>query len=235
MLNRCGVTKTTLTATKQILANVELQASVGCIVSQDLGVDVGGRKIVKAGTPIFVNFANLQADVAATVGPTAGVFTLQITTSFEADEVLTIAGVNYTCAVTEDVDGKKFAGANVAEQVTSLLKMVKTDKYEVAAVSGAIDKLGFTQKVADTIDTTGPEVSMTSSAGAIGSVTKVIDPSAGTTGNAVLLHDVDVTNGKANGTALYLGVVNVNRLDADVKAKVECGVNTVGAVSFISV
>ena len=235
MLNRNGISKTTYGAPRQILANVDIQASVGCRVPQSIGVDLAdGRKIAKAGTPIIVNFGNLQADVAAAVGPTAGVFTLQITTAFAANEVLTIAGVNYTCAAAEDVNGKKFAGADVAAQVTSLLKMVKTDKYEVAAVSGATDKIGFTQKVADVADTAGPEVSKTSSAGAIGSVTKVTDPSAGTTGNAVLLHDVDVTAGKANGTALYIGVVNTNRLEADVKAKVAYGVNVVGGVSFVN-
>ena len=108
-----------------------------------------------------------------------------------------------------------------------------TDKYSVAAVSGATDKIGFTQKTVDVSDTTGPTVTKTSTTGAIGSVTKVTTPDAGTTGNAVLLHDVDVTAGKANGTALYFGVVNYNRLDADVQAKVALGVNTIGAVSFI--
>ena len=34
--------------------------------------------------------------------------------------------------------------------------------------------------------------------------------------NAVLLHDVDVTTGSANGTALIFGFVNVNRVDTDV-------------------
>ena len=34
--------------------------------------------------------------------------------------------------------------------------------------------------------------------------------------NAVLLHDVDVTAGNANGTALYFGIVNVNRVDSGV-------------------
>lgn len=233
MLNRSGITKTTLTAPKQILANVDLQASVGCIVPTTIGVVVGAKKIAKAGTPIFVNFGNLQADVVTAVGPTAGVFTLQITTAFAADEVITIAGVNYTCKATEDVEGKQFAGADIAAQITSLLKMVKTDKYVVAAVSGATDKLGFTQKVADVTDTTGPTVSKTSTTGVIGSVTKVTDPSAGTTGNAVLLHDVDVTAGKANGTALYVGVVNTNRLEDDVKAMVAYGVNTIGGVSFV--
>ena len=123
MLNRSGITSTNYGNVKQILANVDLQASVGCIVPQSIGTDVGSKKIAKAGTPIAVNFANLQADVAAAVGPTASVFTLQNTTAFAADEKLTIEGVDYTCAATEDVAGKKFAGANAAAQVTSLLKI----------------------------------------------------------------------------------------------------------------
>lgn len=235
MLNRDGITTTSYGNSTQILANVDLQASVGCIVPQSLvpEADANGKKIAKAGTPIVVNFENLQADVAASVGPTLGVFTLQITTAFAADEVLTIDGVNYTCKATESVADKQFAGANAAAQVTSLLKMVTTEKYDVAAVSGATDKLGFTQKVVDVSDTSGPTVSKTSSTGAIGSVTKTETPDAGTTANAVLLHDVDVTANKANGTALYFGVVNINRLDVDTQAKVVPGVNTIGAITFV--
>lgn len=108
MLNRSGVSKTTLAATRQILANVELQASVGCIVPAALGVAVGTKKIAKAGTPIKVDLMNLQTPVQA-------------------------------------------ATADVAM-------------------------------------------------------------------NAVLLHDVDVTAGNANGTALVFGFVNVNRVDTDVAA-----------------
>ena len=56
---------------------------------------------------------------------------------------------------------------------------------------------------------------------------------AGSAANAVLLHDVEVTSGSHNGTALIFGFVNINRLASDVKAKVTAGINTVGAVSFI--
>lgn len=109
MLNRSGVTKETFTAPKQILANVDLQSSCGCIVPQTLGVAVGTKKIAKAGTPIKIDLMNLQTPVT--------------------------------------------------------------------------------------------EVS--------------------TEANAVLLHDVDVTTGNANGTALYLGVVNLNRVDTDVAGKLQ--------------
>lgn len=126
MLNRDGVRKETFSSQNQILANVELQASVGCIVSQAIvaSADANGKKIAKAGTPIVVDFSNLQTPV-------------------------------------------------------------------IAPVSGS------------------------------------------TTANAVLLHDVDVTAGNANGTALYFGVVNINRLDTVTQAKVTAGVNTIGAITFV--
>lgn len=122
MLNRSGISKTTLTATRQILANVELQSSVGCIVPQALGVTVGTKKIAKAGTPINIDLLNLQTAV------------------------------------------KKPAAAQ-SEPATAAVPM-----------------------------------------------------------NAVLLHDVDVTNGNANGTALYFGVVNVNRVESDVASAITAAV-----------
>ena len=106
MLNRSGVAKATYAATKQILANVEHQVSVGCIVPQTLGVTVGTKKIAKAGTPIKVDLMNLQTPAVKADGTTAM--------------------------------------------------------------------------------------------------------------NAVLLHDVGVTDGNADGTALIFGLVNVNRVDSDV-------------------
>lgn len=124
MLNRSGISKTTMTAPRQILANVELQSSVGCIVPQALGVEVGGKKIAKAGTPIEVDLMDLQ-----------------------------------TAAVKAD----------------------------------------------------------------------------GTTAmNAVLLHDVDVTNGNANGTALIFGFVNVNRVESDVATAITTAVGVTGASKQIT-
>lgn len=124
MLNRSGITKTSMAATKQILANVDLQSSVGCIVPQTLGVAVGSKKIAKAGTPIKIDLMNLQ-----------------------------------TAAVKAD-------GA------TAL--------------------------------------------------------------NAVLLHDVDVTAGNANGTALIFGFVNVNRVDSDVATAITTAVAADGASQMIT-
>lgn len=125
MLNRSGITKTSYSNIKQILANVELQSSVGCIVPQSLGVTVGSKKIAKAGTPVNIDLMNLNN------------------------------------AVTQP-----------------------------AAAAGE-----------------AAEVPM----------------------NAVLLHDVDVTAGAANGTALIFGFVNLNRVDADVATAIGEAVAIEGA------
>lgn len=124
MLNRSGISKTTMTAPRQILANVELQSSVGCIVPQALGVEVGDKKIAKAGTPIKIDLMNLQTAAAKADGTTAM--------------------------------------------------------------------------------------------------------------NAVLLHDVDVTKGNANGTALIFGFVNVNRVESDVATAITTAVGATGASKQIT-
>ena len=124
MLNRSGIFKSTYAATKQILANVELQSSVGCIVPQTLGVTVGSKRIAKAGTPIKVDLMNLQ------------------TAAVKADGTVAL--------------------------------------------------------------------------------------------NAVLLHDVDVTDGNANGTALIFGFVNVNRVDADVATAITTAIAATGASKQIT-
>lgn len=229
MLNKSGIAKTTLTAPKQILANVELQSSVGCVVAQAVGETVDGKKIVKAGTPVYGNLdKRTTAFVAETTIDTGtkGVYTVQITTAAAVGDKLAISGVSYECAATEDVAAKKFAvGANAAAQVTSLLKMVVVKDFVVAAVAGVTDKIGFTQVVAGVGTKPTAVVTQAAENGAmvVGAVGTVTEPDAGTqTSNAVgvILHDVDVTAGNANATLLIFGFVNTNRLDSDIAAKI---------------
>ena len=228
MLNQTGIKKTVGSAPVQILFNVQNQMAVSIKVDDDNYVTENGRKIVKAGTPLTGDLTNRASAFSKGVADgTKGFFTLQITTAFAADEKLTIDGTDYTCAATEDVAGKKFAGANAAAQVTSRLKMVTTDDYDVAAVSGATDKIGFTQKTPDASDTSGPTVSKTSSTGAIGSVTKVTDPvNASSNAVGILLHDVDVTEGDANGSLLIWGFVNIDRIDSTTQAMITSALKT---------
>jgi hypothetical protein len=61
MLNsNTGVKTTQYGNVTQILANVELQASVGGVVPATSGVNVNGKKIVKAGTPFKIDLQNRQ-------------------------------------------------------------------------------------------------------------------------------------------------------------------------------
>lgn len=129
MLNRDGIRKQAYAAPVQILADVNNQSSVGCIVPQTLGVTVGNKKIAKAGTPINIDFMNLQTPA----------------------------------------------------------------KKPVAASEGVT------------------AVSM----------------------NAVLLHNVDVTDGNANGTALIFGFVNVNRVESDVASAITSALSISGSSPMV--
>lgn len=51
--------------------------------------------------------------------------------------------------------------------------------------------------------------------------------------NVILLHDVDVTAGDANGSGLVIGIVNYNRLESDVQALFKPG-NVVSSVFCIA-
>lgn len=134
MLNRDGVRKYSYNNTKQILANVEFQESVGCIVPQSLGVVVTGNgktlKIAKAGTPVNIDLSNINTPVQAP-----------------------------------------------------------------AAASG-----------------NDPAIPM----------------------NAVLLHDVDVTDGAANGTACIFGFINLNRVDTDVATAIATASGIAGASALLT-
>ena len=61
---------------------------------------------------------------------------------------------------------------------------------------------------------------------------KAVDTTHPATG--VLLHDVDVTDGNANGTALIFGFVNVNRVDSDVATAITTAAAATGASTKIT-
>jgi hypothetical protein len=132
MLNRSGIKRETYASGNQILADIKSQYSVGVVVSSAIGVTVGQKKIVKAGTPI--------------------------TGSLDA----------------------------------------RSTPFTAAVTSG-----------------TAPNETST----AIG----------------VLLQDIDVTDGNANGTLLLSGVVNKSRLDTATKALITAPVQKVlTGIRFIS-
>jgi hypothetical protein len=58
---------------------------------------------------------------------------------------------------------------------------------------------------------------------------------AGDSPVGVLLHDVDITDGNANGTLLIWGFVNVNRLDSATKALATAAATSLaGKITFLA-
>lgn len=124
MFNKPGISKVNLTSPNQILANVELQESIGCVVPQSLAVQVGNNKVVKAGTPIKVDFGNVQTPVAE--GDVTGVNGKTETTANAVllhDVDATAGNANGTALIfgfvninrlDSDVAAKVAAGTNVA-------------------------------------------------------------------------------------------------------------------------
>ena len=62
---------------------------------------------------------------------------------------------------------------------------------------------------------------------------KKVDNTA-TFANAVLLHDVDVSNGQTNGTALIFGFVDLNKVDATTQTLLKTALFTDGATKLIT-
>lgn len=205
MLNRDGIKSANYGAPVQILANVEHQYSVGCRVPQSLGTDVSGvGKIAKAGTPVFIDLSDRTGVPVAEPGST------------EAKATATVSGTGVTAAA---VVAATFSTAVSGEAGTYVFE------YDSSETKWYLDETEAT------LATYG--ITPTGSPADGDKITVVFVPAGVVSANAVLLHNVDVTDGTKNGTALIWGFVNVNRLESDVQALVTAGTK-VGDVQFLN-
>lgn len=62
---------------------------------------------------------------------------------------------------------------------------------------------------------------------------KKVDNTA-TFANAVLLHDVDLSHGQTNGTALIFGFVDLNKVDTTTQSLLKTALDTYGATNLIT-
>lgn len=189
-----GFKKSVAVNTKQILFCTDPQVSVGIIVD-DTGVNAGddGRKIVKAGTPMYGSLLDRATPFTITGSDT------------DPSATATVTGTGVTAAT---VTAATFATA--VNNVGGTYGFIYGDDNWLIAAGGS-------QEVVDLTDY-GIAVTGTPVAGDIISVafTAAVDDKA----TGVLLHDVDVTDGDDNGTLLIFGFVNINRLDADVQTAI---------------
>lgn len=207
MFNKDGITKTTYGAPVQILANVELQYSMGCRVPQSLGTDVSGvGKIAKAGTPVFLDLGSRDAVPVAAPG-----------------------------SVTETATGSVVTGAGITkvEVVAATFKSAVSNTAGTYKFKATVDGGTTTWKLgSDTVTLNTYGITVTGTVANNDEIQVVFTASGTVTANAVLLHNVDVTGGTKNGTALLFGFVNYNRLEADVQALVTPGTK-IGDVQIV--
>lgn len=127
MLNKSGISKVALTSVNQILANVEMQAAVGCVVPESIGVSEGGKTIAKAGTPIKIDFTNLQTEAQLANG------TVVMNAVLLHDVDVTGASANGTALIfgfvnlnrVDSVTQGKITTAQSASGISQLITFVK--------------------------------------------------------------------------------------------------------------
>jgi hypothetical protein len=117
MLNRDGVKKTSYGKPIQILANVEHQVSVGCIVPKSMATVVDGKNIVPAGTALNINLMDLQvkAKVPATGSPMNAVLLHDVDMTDVADE----GAMNGTALIWGFVNVNRLRAAEQVSIVTA--------------------------------------------------------------------------------------------------------------------
>lgn len=194
-----GFKKSVAVNVKQILFCTDPQVSVGIIVDDaDVVAGDDGRKIVKAGTPMYGSLLDRATPFTisgSATDPSAtaeihgeGITAATVTASTFDTAVHSVGGFyqfDYTTPtpITEQSVAKWYQHGDVTEGHD-----VDLDDYGISVtgnpVSGDVIQVTFTAATDD--------------------------KAAG-----VLLHDVDVTAGDNNGTLLIFGFVNINRLDDD--------------------
>lgn len=134
MLNKDGITTKSYLSDRQILADVAHQSAVGCIVDKTMGVVVGDKKLVKAGTPININLMNLQTPAKAVVAASEGVSAVPMNAVLLHDVDVTTKNANGTALVFGFVNVNR-VDSDVATKITAAL-----------AVTGASPLLVFSKQ-----------------------------------------------------------------------------------------
>lgn len=127
MLNQTGVVKTSYGNVNQILFAPEHRIGVGVVVDDSKYVTEGGKKIVKAGTPLVGDLTKRNAVFTvytATTQTTEGGGTTSTTTSvpvgvLEHDVDVTLGEANGSLVV--------FGGVNLARYDSETKKMITAD------------------------------------------------------------------------------------------------------------
>lgn len=123
MLNKTGIKKETYLADTQILFATEHQVSMGCVINQTVGVEIAGRKIAKAGTPLTGNL-----DARETAFTTANTDGTDVVGVLLHDVDVTVGNANGTILLFGFVNKNRIdetTKGKVTEQIIKALPMIK--------------------------------------------------------------------------------------------------------------
>lgn len=205
-----GIKTETFVSPTQILFMTQPYAAVGVLVA-NTGVSAGadGRKILKAGTPINGDLTNRQS--AFVKSPEA-------------------VSESATASVPTGQTGITAASVTAATFGTAVNKVGGTYEFEAVVGDSTTWKLGET-----TVTLSDYGITPTGTAADGDKITVVYVAASSQYADAILLHEVDVTDGNANGTALIFGFVDLNKLDTATAALITDAVKTAlkGKVTFL--
>lgn len=184
-----GFFKTTAVNEKQILFCTDPQVSVSIIVDDaDVVAGDDGRKIVKAGTPMYGSLLDRATPFTITGSDT------------DPSATATVVGTGITAAT---VTAATFATA--VNNVGGTYPFAYDGTKWLLFVGGS----------EEAVDLTDYGIAVTGTAATDDMISVAFTAGVDDKATGVLLHDVDVTAGDNNGTLLIFGFVNINRLDTD--------------------
>lgn len=205
MLNQTRFTTVSGTTRKIILVDEKNSTAVSCkVANTGINADSNGKKIVKAGTPLVGSLEARSVPFVKNTNPTAASANATVIgTGVTAVEVTVatfstkVSAVSGTYEFVYDAD----SAAEVPSPVWKLNgSSVTLAQYGITPTGSAED---------------GDKI-----------VVAFVAATSGTTPTAILLHDVDVTDGTANAQAIIFGTIDLNKLEADIQTLITSDVKS---------
>ena len=190
MLNQGGITKVTAVSEKTILFAPEMAVALSCkVANTGIEADSDGRKVVKAGSPLY---GSLTARGTA--------FTISATG--EAAKATATVPTGQTGITKATVDAATFGAA-----VGGI-----GDRYMFVATVDATPSTTWKLE-GTTVDLTDYGITPTGTAADGDKIIVVFTPAVPAEPAGIILHDVDVTDGTKNAQICCFGFVDVSKLD----------------------
>ena len=191
MLNQGGITKTSGTTRNIILIAPELAFAVSCkVANTGIEADSDGKKLVKAGTPLYGSLTARDTAFTTSATGTAASATASVPTGQTGVTAAAVVAATFGAAV---------GGIG--------------DRYTFVAVSG--DTVTW-QLEGQTVDLTDYGITLTGDATAGNKVIVIYTPAVPAEPVGIILHDVDVTGGTQNAQVVTFGFVDVSKLETAV-------------------